>query len=68
MNIDPLTGNAEDASDYSFSNFYFHPDFLNAKGDPTIKEVFTCKPAIAKQPDDTDRDNPGPPEEKRDDT
>ena len=41
MDINIQLGSPDDASDYSFSNFYFHPDFFSDQADPTIKQVFS---------------------------
>lgn len=43
------TGNAGDNSEYSFSNFYCHPDFFSSKGDPAIKQLFAATRSIDNQ-------------------
>jgi hypothetical protein len=68
MNIDTSIGNAEDASNYSFSNFYFHPDFLSAKSDSVIKQVFSGEPSVVAKPDDIGNDAPGGQADQKDKT
>jgi hypothetical protein len=53
MDIDIPTGSAEDNPDYSFSNFYCHPDFFSDKADPAINQVFAGSKTVKEQTDES---------------